>query len=308
MPQGSAQILDGKWLAASVHAEIKRGVEKLAPQVGRRPGLAVILVGDNPASQTYVANKEKTAVEKCGFRTFNITLPKEATQEQVAEAIRNLNATPEVDGILLQLPLPQQLKSNMLLDLIDPAKDADGLHPYNQGKLCRGDAAILPCTPLGVLYLLDLAFAGIDTNVIRPEERPELMPVDLAGKTAIVIGRSILVGKPAAMLLLQRNATVIQAHSKTKDLPALCATADIVVAAVGVPELVRGSWVKAGAVVIDVGTSRQASGKLIGDVAFKEVATHAAAITPVPGGVGPLTIAMLLRNTYRIYRQRTGRE
>ena len=306
MSEASARILDGKWLAASVQAAIKRGVEQLAPRVGRRPGLGVILIGDNPASQTYVANKEKTAVDKCGFKTFNIALPKDASFEQAAEAIARLNAAPDIDGILLQLPLPKHLDGNALLDLIDPLKDADGLHPLNQGKLLRGDGGLLPCTPLGALHLLDLAGAEIDTKVVQPETRGELPRVDLAGQTAIVIGRSILVGKPAVTLLLQRNATVIQAHSKTKNLAALCATADVVIAAVGVPEMVRGDWIKPGAVVIDVGINRLPNGKLIGDVAFTEAAARAAALTPVPGGVGPMTIAMLMRNTFTIYRQRTS--
>lgn len=293
------RVLDGKALSQCVVEDLLQRVKESEKKAGRCPGLGVILVGDNPASRTYVSNKGNAA-RKAGFETFDHHLPENASESDVHEAIENFNQDPRVDGILLQLPLPKHLPANPCLDLIDPKKDADGLHPLNQGLLVRGDAVVKPCTPAGVMKLIDLAFdsdAGTQAR-LSPE-------ASLAGKRAIVIGRSILVGKPMGTLLLQRNATVIMAHSKTANLGELCATCDVVVAAVGVAQLVKGSWIKEGAVVIDVGINRNTEGKLVGDVAFNEAAPRASAITPVPGGVGPMTIAMLLENTFSIYRERT---
>lgn len=295
------KILDGKALAALVQKEISQRVERGRARIGRPPGLGVILVGDNPASKTYVANKEKYA-KKCGFETFDALLPNDATHAQVEEAIVGFNKKREVDGILLQLPLPKHLDSNKLLDLIDARKDADGLHPLNQGLLMRGAGDLRPCTPLGVMQLLDLALSP--HQVTDAELTIEKIGrADLAGKRAVVIGRSILVGKAVALLLLERNATVMMAHSKTKDIQDLSASADIIVAAVGVPNLVKGSWVKQGAVVLDVGINRLPDGKLTGDVDFEQAASRASAITPVPGGVGPMTIAMLMKNTLLSYER-----
>ncbi len=301
-----AKILDGKLLADCYCKEIRKEVEQLTPVVGRAPCLGVILVGDNPASQAYVANKEKTARTKCGFETQDVFLEKDASHQAVADAIIEMNQSASVDGILLQLPLPAGLKSEPLLDLILPQKDADGLHPLNQGLLQRGQAELMPCTPSGVMALLDLAYSPVE---LSPEFLPsrDLLPVDLSGKTAIVIGRSILVGKPVATMLLERNATVIAAHSRTKNIEQLCATADIVVAAVGRPNLVKADWVKSSAIVIDVGINRLDTGKLTGDVDFLEVNQKCAAITPVPGGVGPMTVAMLMKNTLSAYKLKNNK-
>ena len=296
MTDAACRILDGKKLAGSVHAEIRSRVERERAGRGRVPGLAVILVGDNPASRTYVGNKERTATQKCGFRSFNTTLPADATHEDVRDAIAAYNSSPDVDGILLQLPLPRHLDSAPLLDAILPEKDADGLHPYNQGLLMRGTAGPRPCTPLGALTLIDLAYAG-DEPGIPPE-------ADLSGKRALVIGRSILVGKPLALMLLQRHATVTLAHSRSPDLPGLCRSSDIVVAAVGSPHLVRGEWIGAGSIVIDVGINRRDDGSLTGDVDFEGASERASALTPVPGGVGPMTVAMLMYNTLHAYLAR----
>jgi methylenetetrahydrofolate dehydrogenase (NADP+)/methenyltetrahydrofolate cyclohydrolase len=293
-----AKILDGKWLAELVLTDIASKVEKLTSSGKRPPGLAVILVGDNPASKTYVAGKHKSA-KRCGFKTFDITLAVTASAEQVKQAILSCNENLEVDGILLQLPLPKQLQANPLLDLINPSKDADGLHPLNQGLLLRGEGKIRPCTPVGCMLLIDLAYSGV--NVGQVATLSDIKPIDLSGKKAIVIGRSILVGKPAATLLLERNATVTVAHSKTADIASGCREADVVVAAVGIPEFVKGSWIKEGAVVIDVGINRLETGKLAGDIQFQEASARASAITPVPGGVGPMTVAMLMRNTLQAY-------
>jgi methylenetetrahydrofolate dehydrogenase (NADP+) / methenyltetrahydrofolate cyclohydrolase len=292
----SSKLLDGKWLAAQFHRSIKDEVTSRAAVFGRPPGLGVILVGDNPASKAYVGNKQKIATN-CGFATFDTKLTNEATANDVASAIRSYNNDPRVDGILLQLPLPKHLNSNALLDLIDPKKDADGLHPLNQGLLARGEGHLRPCTPLGSMKLIDLALSKYDA---AGEVNPEQIPVaDLTGKKAVVIGRSILVGKPVALLLLERNATVTMAHSKTKDLAAVVKEADIVVAAVGVAHLVKREWVKPGAIVIDVGMNRLPTGELTGDVDFKGVSEVCGAITPVPGGVGPMTVTMLIYNTLK---------
>lgn len=284
---GGSKVIDGKTAAASIRSEIREEVEALKSRVGRAPGLGVILVGDDPASKTYVASKEKAARE-CGFEAFDAKLPSDASFDDVAAAIKRFNNNPGCDGILMQLPLPKHLNSDPLISMIDPAKDADGLHPYNQGLLMQGRADLRPCTPYGVVKLL------------------ERSNVELTGKKVVVIGRSILVGKPAALLLLEKNATVIIAHSKTKDLPSVVRDCDIVVAAVGIPNFVKGDWIKEGAVVIDVGINRLDTGKLAGDVAYEEAYQKASLITPVPGGVGPMTIAMLLSNTLTAYKKRNA--
>ncbi len=279
-------VLNGKELAAKIAKDIAGVVEGFRIAGKRAPGLGVILVGDNPASHTYVANKEKYA-RSVGFETFNTKLPADASEAQVLKAVDDFNRNARVDGILVQLPLPSHIDSNKILNNIDPAKDADGLHPLNQGLMLQGQGQLRPCTPLGSMRLLEEAL---------PERK------DLSGLKAVVIGRSILVGKPLAMLLLEKNATVTLAHSKSPDLPAICREADILVAAVGKPLFVKKEWVKQGAVVIDVGINRLDTGKLAGDVDYEDVAPRCAAITPVPGGVGPMTICMLIMNTLNAYK------
>ena len=299
--KGGMKILDGKWLASQVQQLVSSAAAQAADAAGGPPGLAVILVGDNPASQSYVSNKHKVAA-RCGFATFDSKLPADAPFDAVREAIERYNQDERVDGILLQLPLPKHLNSNALLDCIDSHKDADGLHPYNQGLLARGEGVLRPCTPLGVMKLIDLAFSPF--NAEGEIDAGAIAPASLAGKHAVVIGRSILVGKPVALLLLERNATVTIAHSRTQDLAATARSADILVAAVGVPQLVKSEWVKPGAVVIDVGINRLSSGGLVGDVDFTGVSQVAGALTPVPGGVGPMTVTMLIYNTLLAYRRR----
>jgi len=272
----SARLIDGKAIAASVRAEVKAKAAELAARTGVRPGLTVILVGDDPASRVYVRNKGKAA-DEAGFVSRQIDLPAETTETELLEVVARLNADASVHGILVQLPLPKQIDAKRVIDAIDPRKDVDGLHPVNAGLLFTGGGGFIPCTPYGILRMLD-------------HER-----VELAGKHAVVVGRSNLVGKPAAMLLLSRHATVTICHSRTRDLPSVVRTGDVVVAAVGRGGMIRGSWIKPGAVVIDVGMNRDAAGKLCGDVAFEEARETAGAITPVPGGVGPMTIAMLLQ-------------
>ena len=269
------RIIDGAAVAAALRAEIGRRTADL----GYQPGLAVVLVGDDPASAVYVRNKDRAA-QQAGLRAQTIRLPATATQDEVLAVVRRLNADGEVDGILVQLPLPAQISQRSVIEAIDPAKDVDGFHPVNVGRLQDGQAVLAPCTPKGVMKLL--AAAGVELR---------------GGARALVLGRSSIVGKPMAALLLAADATVTIAHSRTQDLPGECRRADILVAAVGRPEMVRGDWVKPGAVVIDVGINRLPNGKLAGDVAFAECAAIAAAITPVPGGVGPMTIACLLENT-----------
>ncbi len=283
----SLKMLDGKKISAELRAEIRSETSALVSKGARPPGLGVILVGDNPASQSYVMSKEKAARE-CGFEAFDVKLPADIAFESVARAIKTFNEQDSCDGILMQLPLPKHLNANALIAMIDPAKDVDGLHPFNQGLLMSSRAELRPCTPYGIMKIL------------------ERSGIEIAGKRAIVIGRSILVGKPAALLLLEKNATVIMAHSQTKELPSLVQECDIVVAAVGIPNFVKGDWIKEGAVVIDVGINRLESGKLAGDVDFDGAVTRASFITPVPGGVGPMTIAMLLSNTLTAYKKRSG--
>ncbi len=284
-----AGLLDGKALATQLQAELAAEVQALTSTVGRSPGLAVIMVGDNPASAAYVRGKEK-ACGRLGIASFGKHLPAETSQAELEAIIDGLNANDAVDGILIQLPLPNHLDSIALLQQIDPDKDVDGLHPYNMGKLLRGEPGLQSCTPAGTMKLLDA------------------YDISLEGKQALVIGRSILVGKPLALMLLQRNATVTIAHSRTKDLGAIARAADILIAAVGRLNLVTADIVKPGAVVIDVGINRitEPTGKtrLVGDVDFSAVDPVADWITPVPGGIGPMTVTMLLHNTVRSYRQR----
>lgn len=284
----SAKILDGKACAKAWREELAAKLEELRTEGLRQPGLAVIQVGDNPASSVYVRNKHR-ACEKAGFRSFQYKLPADIGQTELLGLIAELNTQEEVDGILCQLPLPEGYDERAVIEAIAPEKDVDGFHPINQGKLLSGlPGGFVPCTPDGVMHLLE--WAGI-----KPE-----------GKRAVVIGRSNIVGKPMALLLLQANATVTVAHSRTKDLPALCREADILVAAVGRPDWVKPDWIKPGAVVIDVGINRLDDGHLTGDVdpAAAEVAEW---LTPVPGGVGPMTIAGLLDNTWRSYLRRVGK-
>ncbi len=281
----STTLIDGKAMAKALRDRVKEEVERVGQTHDLTPGLAVVLVGEDPASQVYVRNKGRQTLE-VGMRSFEHKLPDSTSEEELLALVARLNEDPAVSGILVQLPLPAHVDAQRVIEAINPAKDVDGFHPMNTGGLSNGDPnALVPCTPFGCLMMLK-----------------EVFPEGLAGKDAVVVGRSNIVGKPMAQLLLRESCTVTIAHSRTKDLPALCRSADILVAAVGRPEMIRGDWVKAGAVVIDVGINRvevpgQDKGRLVGDVAYEEAAQQAAAITPVPGGVGPMTIACLLRNT-----------
>ncbi|HSB20330.1 MAG TPA: bifunctional methylenetetrahydrofolate dehydrogenase/methenyltetrahydrofolate cyclohydrolase FolD [Anaeromyxobacteraceae bacterium] len=277
-------IIDGKAIAAKVRSEVAKDVAALRDR-GIVPGLAVVRVGEDPASAIYVRGKRK-ACEEVGIRSVEHHLDAATTPRRLLDLVGELNRDPAVHGILVQLPLPEQVDEDPVLDAIDPAKDADGFHPFNVGCLWTGKPAPRACTPHGVMRLLDEA------------------GVALQGKRALVVGRSNIVGKPMAAMLLERHATVTLAHSRTLDLADEVARADVLVAAIGRPEIVRGAWVKPGAAVIDVGMNRLADGKLVGDVEFAEASRRAAAITPVPGGVGPMTIAMLLRNTVDLARAR----
>jgi methylenetetrahydrofolate dehydrogenase (NADP+) / methenyltetrahydrofolate cyclohydrolase len=278
----TAQIIDGKAIAAQVRAGVARDVAQLKAKYGIAPGLAVVLVGDDPASQVYVRNKGQQTTE-AGMASFEMKLPASASEAELLRIVDGLNSRSDVHGILVQLPLPAHIDAQKVLLAIDPGKDVDGFHPVNVGRLSVGDKALVPCTPAGSIIL---------AKSVRP---------DLKGLEAVVIGRSNIVGKPVAQLLLREDCTVTIAHSRTRDLPSVVRRADIVIAAVGRPEMVRGDWIKPGAIVIDVGINRiDASGgktKLVGDVAFAEACKVAVAITPVPGGVGPMTIACLLKNT-----------
>ena len=292
-PEGGALIIDGKLVSQSVLADVAEKAAVLTAR-GTRPGLAVVLVGEDPASQVYVKSKGKAA-ESCGFHSIQHTLPVETSQADLVALVEALNRDPLIHGILVQLPLPRHIDATKVLETISPAKDVDGFHPVNAGLLAIGDIerALVPCTPAGSMILLQRA--------------AKALKIDLAGRDAVVVGRSNIVGKPMAQLLLAQNCTVTLAHSRTHDLPAVVGRAEILVAAVGRPEMVLGEWVRPGALVIDVGINRvpgtglDAQGRprtrLVGDVAFAAAAKRAAAITPVPGGVGPMTIAMLMSNT-----------
>ena len=277
-------IIDGKSIAAQIRAEVAAGAAALA-RSARAPGLAVVLCGDNPASVSYVTAKERACAE-CGIASFPVRFPAGVSREELLAEIRRLNAADEVDGILVQLPLPKQIDEERVIDAIDKSKDVDGFHVLNVGDLWLGRPCSVPCTPKGILRLIDES------------------GIDLCGKTAVVVGRSNIVGKPVAKLLLDRNATVIVAHSRTKDLKSVTLQADVLVVAVGRENVVTGDMVKPGAVVIDVGMNRNAEGKLCGDVDFVGARQRASWITPVPGGVGPMTIAMLMENTVECFLAR----
>ena len=283
-----ARILDGKATAQVVRASVKRSAEQLIAR-GVRPGLAVVLVGEDPASHVYVRNKDRAAQE-AGFEVRTLRLDASTGQAELLARVGELNRDESVHGILVQLPLPRGLDADAVVRAIDPAKDVDGLTPANVAALVAGSEGLVPCTPAGCLELLD-----------RYE-------VALEGARAVVVGRSMLVGKPVALLLLARNATVTIAHSRTRDLAGVCRTADVLVVAVGRPQLVRGDWIRPGAAVLDVGINRADDGKLAGDVAFEEARERAGWITPVPGGVGPMTIAMLLANTAKAAARARGIE
>ena len=282
----SAQILDGKLVAERVRGDVKTRAEAFEKKHGRKAGLEVVLVGGDEASHTYVNSKEKVS-HSLGMRGLVHRMPAETTQAELLAKVTSLNADPRVDGILVQLPLPAGIDSQVVVNAVDPRKDVDGLHPTNMGLLVTGGVGLRPCTPNGIMQLL--AETGIS----------------LAGKRAIVIGRSNLVGKPVALMLLEHNCTVCMAHSRTNDLDMRVAESDIVVACVGVPELIKGTWIKQGAVVLDVGMNRLEDRGLVGDVEFAAAKERASWITPVPGGVGPLTIAMLMRNTIEAAERNT---
>jgi methylenetetrahydrofolate dehydrogenase (NADP+)/methenyltetrahydrofolate cyclohydrolase len=291
-------IIDGKQVAASVIDTVKSAAAALEKDAGVKPGLAVIIVGDDPASHAYVSSKSRMAKE-CGFTSIQHTLPEQTTQEELARLVETLNADETIHGILVQLPLPKHLDSEPIIQSIKPEKDVDGLHVVNAGKVATGDleGGLVSCTPAGAMVFVRRTHGE-----------------DLSGLNAVVIGRSNLFGKPMSALLLAANATVTTAHSRTKDLAGACRNADILVAAVGRPEMVKADWVKPGATVIDVGINRIAApekgegkSRLVGDVAFDEVAKVAGAITPVPGGVGPMTIAMLMANTVIAAYRKAGR-
>tara|TARA_R110000868_G_scaffold56073_3_gene173917 strand:- start:7164 stop:8060 length:897 start_codon:yes stop_codon:yes gene_type:complete len=290
----SAELIDGKAVAAEIDLQAGKAGAELAKSLGRAPCLAVVLIGDDPASDVYVRSKVKRT-EAAGMTSIEIRRPADVSQAEVVAIVRGLNDDAGVDGILVQMPLPGHIDSNAVIAAIDPDKDVDGLTEASAGRLLLGKPGLRPCTPAGCVLLAERAMGS------------------LAGKSVVVIGRSILVGKPAALLFLEKNATVTIAHSRTDDLPALTRTADIVVAAVGRPQMVRGDWIKPGACVLDVGINRidapergEGKTRLVGDVAFDEAVNHAGWITPVPGGIGPMTIAMLLRNTVLAAAARAG--
>ncbi len=282
-----AQIIDGKALAQSIREGIAEDVRLLEKDTGIKPGLAAVLVGDDPASAVYVRNK-KIACEKAGLYPQEHLLPASTSQETLLKLVHQLNGDPRIHGILVQLPLPPGMDSQAILQAVSPEKDVDGFHPVNVGRLVTGDPRFIPCTPKGVIQMIDSTGQ------------------DIAGKRAVVIGRSNIVGKPVAMLLLHRHATVTICHSRTKDLPAVVREADIVIAAIGKPLFVTSEMVKPGAIVIDVGINRLADGKLVGDVDYDRVKERAGWLTPVPGGVGPMTIAMLLQNTVESAKRNAG--
>jgi len=283
-----ATVIDGKAIAAELRGEIKADTAELVAK-GVTPGLAVVLVGEDPASRVYVSMKEKACAE-AGIFSDEHKLPVETSEADLLDLIARLNADQRIDGILVQLPLPDHIDESKVLEAISPAKDVDGFHPYNVGRLATGNPLFQPCTPYGVMKMF------------------ERTGVDLKGKEVVVVGRSNIVGKPVALMCLAEHATVTICHSRTKDLPAKVAAADVVIAAVGVPEMVKGEWIKPGAVVIDVGVNRVGEKKLVGDVEYDAAFERAAAITPVPGGVGPMTITMLLYNTVVSAKRRAAGE
>ncbi|MDT8440883.1 MAG: bifunctional methylenetetrahydrofolate dehydrogenase/methenyltetrahydrofolate cyclohydrolase FolD [Desulfuromonadales bacterium] len=280
------KIIDGKAIAAAIREDLARDVEGLKAQ-GITPGLAVVLVGDDPASRVYVTMKEK-ACAAAGIFSDEHKLPAETTEVELLALIDELNRDDRIDGILVQLPLPEQIDENKILEAIVPTKDVDGFHPYNVGRLATGNPLFQPCTPYGVMKML------------------EQTGVDLTGKEVVVVGRSNIVGKPVALMCLAQHATVTICHSRTRNLAEQVGRADVLIAAVGRPEMIKGAWIKEGAVVIDVGVNRVGEKKLVGDVEFEAARERASAITPVPGGVGPMTISMLLYNTVASARRRAG--
>jgi methylenetetrahydrofolate dehydrogenase (NADP+) / methenyltetrahydrofolate cyclohydrolase len=274
----SARIIDGKKIAEDFRREVRKGTDALAARGLRRPGLAVVMVGNDPASAVYVRNKRR-ACEETGIVSVAHDLPAATTEAELLALIDRLNADPAIDGILVQLPLPAHIGSTAVLERLDPAKDVDGFHPYNVGRLAQGAPVLRPCTPYGMILMLERE--GIDAR----------------GKNAVIVGRSNIVGRPMALELLMKAATVTVCHSQTRDLARHVGEAEIVVAAIGKPRFVPGSWIRPGAIVLDVGINRLDSGKLVGDVQYEEAAERAGWITPVPGGVGPMTIAALMKNT-----------
>lgn len=284
-----AQIIDGKAVSAAVKQEVADEAAKLKEEHGLKVGLAVVIVGNDPASKVYVNNKKK-ACEAVGFKSFEYALDENTTQEQLLDLVNVLNRDETVNGILVQLPLPKHIDEKAIINAISPEKDVDAFHPVNVGKIMIGEYSFLPCTPAGVMRLI------------------ESTGIDITGKQCVVIGRSNIVGKPQAMLLLQKNGTVTICHSKTKNLKEICLSADILVVAIGRAKFVTGDMIKEGAVVIDVGMDRDENGKLCGDVDFNSAVEKAGYITPVPGGVGPMTIAMLMKNTLTAAKQQAGIE
>lgn len=280
----SAIVIDGKAVAAEIREGLKIEVEAFKAEFGREPGLAVVIVGDDPASRTYVNNKKKGCAE-LGMYSEEYALPEATTQPELVELVKKLNCDPKIDGILVQLPVPKHMDADAVISTIDPKKDVDGFHPVSVGNLFIGRPCLKSCTPAGIMELIKRS------------------GIDLTGKHAVVVGRSNIVGKPVSILLLEKHATVTICHSRTKDLAAVCRTADVLVAAVGKAKLIKGDWLKPGAVVIDVGTNKvEGSKKLVGDVDFDEAVEVAGWITPVPGGVGPMTITMLMSNTLKAAR------
>ena len=278
-----AKIIDGKQVSANVKEQVRQETEALFQKYGKKPGLAVVIVGNDPASRVYVNNKKK-ACETVGFQSFEYALPEDTTQEELLEQVETLNADRNVNGILVQLPVPKQIDDKAIINAISAEKDVDAFHPENVGRIMIGEYAFLPCTPAGVMELIDST------------------GVEISGKKCVVIGRSNIVGKPMAMLLLHRSGTVTICHSRTQNLAEITREADILVAAVGKANFVTGDMIKEGAVVIDVGMNRLENGKLCGDVNFAEAEQKASYITPVPGGVGPMTIAMLMKNTLTAFK------
>jgi len=282
-----ATIIDGKAVAAAVREEVRAEVADFHARFGHAPGLATVLVGSDPGSASYVRGKRKACAET-GITSLPHELPEHTSQNELLALVRALNANREIHGVLVQLPLPAHIDSDAVIDAIDPEKDVDGLHPWNQARLVLGRDGLRPCTPNGIMRLIDTT------------------GVALQGARAVVVGRSVLVGKPVAFLLLERHATLTLCHSRTRDLAAEVANADILVAAIGRPRHIRGEWVRPGAVVIDVGINRVEGGRLVGDVEFEAARERAGFITPVPGGVGPMTVAMLLKNTITAARRQEG--